>query len=31
VRDWMNANAWIVSEVVLVFFIFLEAKNLVGS
>jgi len=31
VRDWMNANSWIVSEVVLVFFIFLEAKNLAGS
>ena len=31
VRDWMNENSWIVSEVVLVFFIFLEAKNLVGS
>ena len=31
VRDWMNTNSWIVSEVVLVFFIFLEAKNLWGS
>ena len=31
VRDWMNANSWVVSEVVLVFFIFLEAKNLWGS
>jgi len=31
VRDWMNTNSWIVSEVVIVFFIALEIKNLVGS
>ncbi|HVN59684.1 MAG TPA: GAP family protein [Gaiellaceae bacterium] len=31
VRDWMNTNSWVVSEVVLIFFIFLEAKNLWGS
>ncbi|MET0957588.1 MAG: GAP family protein, partial [Solirubrobacterales bacterium] len=23
VRDWMNTNSWIVSEIVLVFFIFI--------
>jgi hypothetical protein len=27
-RDWMNTNSWIVSEVVIVFFIALEASNL---
>jgi len=31
VRDWMNTNSWIVSEVVIVFFILLEANNLIGS
>ena len=31
VRDWMNTNSWVVSEVVLVFFIVLEANNLIGS
>ena len=31
VRDWMNTNSWIVSEVVIVFFIVMEANNLVGS
>ena len=31
VRDWMNDNSWIISEVVLVFFIALELNNLVGS
>jgi len=31
VRDWMNANSWIVSEVVIVFFILLEANNLISS
>jgi hypothetical protein len=31
VRDWMNTNSWIVSEVVIVFFIFMEINNLVGS
>jgi hypothetical protein len=31
VRDWMNTNAWIVSEVVIVFFVVLEINNLVGS
>jgi cytochrome c biogenesis protein CcdA len=31
VRDWMNTNSWVVSEVVLVFFIALEINNLVGA
>jgi len=31
VRDWMNTNSWVVSEVVLVFFIVLELNNLFGS
>jgi hypothetical protein len=31
VRDWMNTNSWIVSEVVIVFFIVLEISNLVGA
>jgi len=31
VRDWMNTNSWIVSEVVIVFFIILEINNLLGS
>ena len=28
VRDWMNANAWIVNEIVLVFFIVMVGSNL---
>lgn len=28
VRDWMNDNSWVVSEIVLVFFIALTAKSL---
>jgi len=31
VRDWMNANSWIVSEVVIVFFIVMETKSLLGG
>ena len=31
VRDWMNTNSWVVSEVVIVFFIVLEINNLVGA
>ena len=31
VRDWMNDNSWIISEVVLIFFIALELNNLFGS
>lgn len=31
VRDWMNSNSWIVSEVVIVFFVALELSNLIGS
>jgi threonine/homoserine/homoserine lactone efflux protein len=29
-RDWMNANSWLVSEIVLVFFILITISNLVG-
>jgi hypothetical protein len=29
-RDWMNANSWVVSEVVIVFFIVLTANSLAG-
>jgi hypothetical protein len=29
--DGQNANSWIVSEVVIVFFMALELNNLVGS
>jgi len=29
-RDWMNANSWIVSEIVLVFFIVIVINGLVG-
>ena len=31
VRDWMNTNSWIISEVVIVFFCFLELNNLLGA
>jgi hypothetical protein len=31
VRDWMNDNSWIVSEVVIVFFILMEVNNLLGA
>jgi hypothetical protein len=31
VRDWMNTNSWVVSEVVIVFFVILEINNLIGS
>jgi len=30
VRDWMNANSWIVSEIVLVFFIVIDINSLAG-
>jgi Sap, sulfolipid-1-addressing protein len=30
VRDWMNANSWIVSEVVIGLFVAITAKNLAG-
>jgi Sap, sulfolipid-1-addressing protein len=30
VRDWMNTNSWIVSEVVIVFFIAIAANSLAG-
>jgi hypothetical protein len=29
-RDWMNNNSWIVSEILIVFFIVLTISNLVG-
>lgn len=29
-RDWMNTNSWIISEIVLVFFIGITVKTLVG-
>ena len=29
-RDWMNANSWVVSEIVTVLFIVLTISNLVG-
>jgi thiol:disulfide interchange protein len=29
-RDWMNANSWVVSEIVLVFFIVLTINSLLG-
>jgi Sap, sulfolipid-1-addressing protein len=31
VRDWMNTNSWVVSEVVIVFFIILELNNLISA
>jgi cytochrome c biogenesis protein CcdA len=31
VRDWMNTNSWIVSEIVIVFFIVMEINNLIGA
>ena len=31
VRDWMNTNSWVVSEVVIIFFIVMEANNLAGT
>jgi hypothetical protein len=30
IRDWMNDNSWVVSEVVLVFFLLLDVNSLVG-
>jgi len=30
VRDWMNTNSWIVSEIVIVFFIAIAADSLAG-
>ena len=31
IRDWMNDNAWVVSEVVLVFFALITIKSLAGG
>jgi hypothetical protein len=30
VRDWMNNNSWIVSEIVLLFFVAIIANSLAG-
>jgi len=30
VRDWMNANSWVVSEIVIVFFILITINSLAG-
>jgi hypothetical protein len=30
IRDWMNANSWVVNEVVILFFIAMTLNNLVG-
>ncbi|WP_265109879.1 GAP family protein [Halosolutus halophilus] len=30
IRDWMNTNSWIVSEVVILFFIAMSLNNLLG-
>jgi hypothetical protein len=30
-RDWMNANSWVVSEIVIAFFIVLELKDALGA
>jgi hypothetical protein len=30
VRDWMNNNSWVISEIVLVFFILITANSLSG-
>ena len=29
-RNWMNSNSWIISEIVLVFFVGITVKTLVG-
>lgn len=31
VREWMNANSWVVSEIVIVFFFVTELKNAISS
>ena len=31
IRDWMTANSWIVSEIVIVFFMVLTIKSLAGG
>ena len=31
IRDWMNDNAWVVSEVVLVFFAVITVNSLAGG
>jgi hypothetical protein len=31
VRDWMNTNSWVVSEIVIVFFLILELKDALAS
>ena len=29
-RDWMKANSWVISEIVIVFFIAITANSLLG-
>ena len=29
-RDWMKANSWVISEIVIVFFIVITANSLAG-
>ena len=31
IRDWMNANSWVVSEVVIAFFLVMEIKTIVSA
>ena len=31
VRDWMSANSWIISELVIALFVAIEINNLVSS
>jgi hypothetical protein len=31
VRDWMNTNSWVVSEIVIVFFLAMELKDALTS
>jgi hypothetical protein len=30
-RDWMNANSWVVSEAVIAFFLLMEIKTILSS
>ena len=30
-RDWMNANSWVVSEVVIAFFLVMEIKTILSA
>jgi hypothetical protein len=31
VRNWMNTNSWVVSEIVIVFFLVLELKDALSN